>query len=172
MESRSVSVQGWYREVNKTNSYPDDWNKNLGSINSYTNIPLEWSKINFHDNFCQFKDFHWKCMTAIFSIAIWNSCILNCHIIKGLSMEKLLERRRKNIITLFGQSLSFGFEIIASLLGAYTIEVNGFNSINIPVMRVFLSFLLVISYFVASHELKRFYLSKFSNQQDNQISHL
>ena len=78
----------------------------------------------------------------------------------GLSMEKLLERRKKNVITLFGQSLSFGIEIVVGILATYTIQMSGSDFISIPVLRVFLSFSLVISYFVASPELKRFYLTK------------
>ena len=79
----------------------------------------------------------------------------------GLSMDKLLERRRKNVITLFGQSLSFGIELIGIIIAVYAIRVNGSTNISFPVMRVILSASLVISYFVASPELKRFYLSNW-----------
>ena len=74
----------------------------------------------------------------------------------GLSADTLRKRQKKNVITLFGQCLSFVIEIVGTFIITFPIQ----GSINDGPIRIFLAALLVASYFVASPELKRFYFKK------------
>ena len=70
--------------------------------------------------------------------------------------DTLQKRQKTNVITLFGQCLSFTLEIIVSIISHFAILVN-FSTVDI---RIFTTALLTASYFVASPELKRFYFKE------------
>ena len=71
----------------------------------------------------------------------------------GLSADKLRKRQKKNVITLFGQCLSFSVETVCSFFIALAIQLD-FTTFYI---RICFNTLFVASYFIASPELRRFY---------------
>ena len=71
----------------------------------------------------------------------------------GLSADTLRKRQKKNVITLFGQCLSFTIETVCTIFIAIAIQLN-FTTYNI---RICFNTMLVASYFIASPELCQFY---------------
>ena len=78
----------------------------------------------------------------------------------GLSKDTLKKRKRQNVITLFGQCLSFFIEIIAAVV----VSVFHINDIAIIRTQQFFFALLTTTFFLSSPELKRFYFN------DNRIN--
>ena len=74
----------------------------------------------------------------------------------GISVDKLFKRQKKNVITLSGQCFTFVIEIVITLVAQFAIHLD-FSPLN---SNLFLSTLLVASYFVASDELKTFYFKE------------
>ena len=74
----------------------------------------------------------------------------------GLSKDTLKKRKTKNVITLFGQFLSFVIETIATIILSVYLSI-GFV---FPPLHMFIAALLTASFFLSSPELKRFYFNQ------------
>ena len=71
----------------------------------------------------------------------------------GLPADTLLKRQKKNVITIFGQCLSFVIESLGTFFISVAIHLN-FTTFYV---RILGNTFLVASYFVALPELRRFY---------------
>ena len=69
------------------------------------------------------------------------------------------QRRRKNVVTLVGQFLSFIIEIIGALIIMLVVVYHGNNEFIgiVPPLKLFGSALMTITFFVSSPELRKFY---------------
>ena len=78
----------------------------------------------------------------------------------GLSPDILNKRRMQNVITVGGQSASFLIEIIASLIVQLMIIYHEENHVlDLPLLGIFNSALMTLTFFIASPELQRFYFN-------------
>ena len=80
----------------------------------------------------------------------------------GLKEEILNDRKRKNIINFAGQFVTFIIEIFAATVAQFVILYHGNNSFNdiALTLSMFGTALSTLTFFLASPELKRFYLRK------------
>ena len=75
----------------------------------------------------------------------------------GVSKQDLINRKQKNVVTLFGQFLSFLTEIIASTIVQIIYASSGtLSGIHHPTS-IFTTAILTVSFILSSPELKRFY---------------
>ena len=71
----------------------------------------------------------------------------------GIPADTLQKRQKKNVITIFGQCLSFTIETLCTFFISVAIQLN-FTTFYV---RILCNTFLVASYFVALPELRRFY---------------
>ena len=79
----------------------------------------------------------------------------------GISKEILNETKRKNVINVVGQFLTFVIEIVAATISQLVVVNSGSNFSNdiLPPPFIFCSALVTLTFFIASPELKRFYFN-------------
>ena len=77
----------------------------------------------------------------------------------GLSKENLVKRKRRNIISFVGEFVSFIIEIIFAIVLQMVLVFNSANHFSgfIPIIGMGVHTALIIVFFMASPELKRFY---------------
>ena len=77
----------------------------------------------------------------------------------GLSKESLFRRRRRNIISFFGEFVSFILEIIFCIFVQLVVVYNSANYFSgfVPILGMVVQSALTIVFFMASPELKSFY---------------
>ena len=77
----------------------------------------------------------------------------------GLSNDVIRKRKRCNIISFGGQFFSFIVEIVTTIV-FHIFIVNHDNNTNIPALAITGGTVLILTYFIASPELRRFYFTK------------